>query len=246
MQQYFIEQQLEIGMEFTLENKDDCFHIVKVMRAKRGTQVEIVADRIVYICEIKSTEPVILKCLSRMQRDAELPIQVTIIQGLPKLDKMDVIIQKATELGAQKIIPWEARRSIVKYESKKAKQKHERWRKIAKEAAEQAHRNSVPTIVPIMSLNDILKEVTAYDAILIGSERLAKEKVQQQFLLNQLKRYKNGAKIACVIGPEGGIDDREFDAFLNVGAEETVFGPRILRTETASLYFLSAMSLACE
>lgn len=247
MQQYFLEHDLEIGQVFKLENKDDCFHLKKVMRAKAGTQIEIAAAENIYECEVVMLEPEITcQVKFKKERNAEMPIEITIIQGLPKLDKMDFIIQKGVELGATRFIPWNAKRSIVKYDTKKAEQKRIRWQKIAKEAAEQAHRNKIPEVTSVMMTKEVLQHVVEYDAVLIGSERLAKEEIQKQYLLKQLKDYPTGSKIACIIGPEGGIDDTEFEQFLQKKCLETTFGRRILRTETASLYFLSAVGFLYE
>lgn len=247
MQQYFVDFRVTVGETFILDNQDDCFHLKKVMRAKVGTQIEVVAEQRVYLCEIVQLEPNIeLLVLTEEDRNAELPIAITIIQGLPKLDKMELIIQKGTELGANTFIPWHAKRSIVKYDGKKASQKLQRWQKIAKEAAEQAHRNCIPEVQPIKTTAELAKELLHFDAVFIGSERVAKMTGQQNILPKQLQNAKVGMKIACIIGPEGGIDDEEFQFFIEQQAIETAFGPRILRTETAPLYFLSAVSFACE
>lgn len=247
MQQYFVESSAMINEVIRLSDADDCFHLKKVMRAKIGTKIEIVVEEVVYECEVSQLDPIIeLRILSNKKRNAELPIKVTIIQGLPKLDKMDLIIQKGTELGAISFIPWMAKRSIVKYDEKKTNQKITRWKKIAKEAAEQAHRNYIPEVCGVATTTNLLSELSKFDAVFIGSERLAKEELQPQRLMQQLQSYKQDAHIACVIGPEGGIDDDEFALFLEKNAIETTFGPRILRTETASLYFLSAVSFVNE
>lgn len=247
MQQYFIDFAISVGETFKMDNADDCFHLKKVMRAKVGTKIEIVSEQCTYECELYQVDPDI-ECtvLNKKDKQVELPIEVTVIQGLPKLDKMDLIIQKGTELGAKSFIPWNAKRSVVKYDEKKEKQKRVRWQKIAKEAAEQAHRHCIPMIEVVVSTSQLLKQLSYFDAVFIGSERIAKEVLKPQMLMSQLESYKAGAKIACIIGPEGGIDDTEFDAFLENNAIEIPFGPRILRTETASLYFLSAISFIYE
>lgn len=247
MQQYFIDMDITVGNKIIMEDKDDCFHLKKVMRAKKGTQIEIVAKQSVYGCEVTQLEPHIeLDVLMQIERKSELPIEVTIIQGLPKLDKMDLIIQKGTELGASAFIPWNAKRSVVKYDAKKEQQKQSRWQKIAKEAAEQAHRNQIPEIHSIVSTNQLQHIMETFDAIFIGSERLAKTIFEKQLLMKTLTGYTEGTKIACIIGPEGGIDEDEFQIFLNHQAIEIPFGNRILRTETAPLYFLSAVSFLYE
>lgn len=247
MQQYFIDFEIRVGETFSMKNADDCFHLKKVMRAKIGTRVEIVSNCIVYECEVCEIEPSLsLYVITYKKRDVELPVHVTIIQGLPKLDKMDLIIQKGTELGASAFIPWGAKRSIVKYDIKKAKQKQLRWQKIAKEAAEQAHRNMIPEILETVSTNELIQQLSYFDAILIGSERLAKEQTERQLFIQTLAQYQKGSRIACIIGPEGGIDEMEFQHFIDHGALEMSFGPRILRTETASLYFLSIVSFMYE
>lgn len=247
MQQYFIDFEIRVGETFSIDNADDCFHLKKVMRAKVGTTIEVVSQEIAYVCEVIELEPNLnLTVLMQLNRDVELPVKVTIIQGLPKLDKMDLIIQKGTELGACCFIPWNAKRSIVKYDAKKEKQKHIRWQKIAKEAAEQAHRNTIPEIAQTLSTSELIERLATFDAVFIGSERLAKEQSEQKGLMQYLAQYQAGAQIACIIGPEGGIDEVEFQKFIENQATEIPFGPRILRTETASFYFLSVMSFIYE
>lgn len=247
MQQYFVNQSISVQQSFVLSDKEDCFHLKKVMRAKIGTEVEIVANQAVYCCTIQSLDPeIVLFVENEKIRAVELPVEVTIIQGLPKLDKMDYIVQKATELGAHHIIPWKAKRSIVKYDAKKASQKVERWQKIAKEAAEQSHRNMIPVIADMRTTGEVIPMLSAYDVIFIGSERFAKESNQSFSLLTTLQTLKKGMKVACLIGPEGGIDDHEFAQFLEQKAIEISLGPRILRTETASMYLLSNLSLVLE
>lgn len=247
MQQYFIDKKLEIGMIFNFENKDDQHHLLKVMRAKVGDQVEVVSEEKVYICQITETQNDLkLEVIELKEHNAEFPFEVTIIQGLPKKDKLELIVQKATELGVHTIIPWQASRSIVKYDDKKAKQKIERWQKIAKEAAEQAHRNRVPQVENVCTTKQMLQSLSDYDVVFIGSERVAKDQTTDTRLSRLLSEKQTMTKVACVIGPEGGFSDEEFAMLVENGATEASFGPRILRTETASLFFLSALSIIFE
>lgn len=171
----------------------------------------------------------------------ELPIRVTIASGLPKGDKLEWIIQKGTELGANQFIPFTADRSIVKWDSKKADKKVERWQKIAKEAAEQSHRNKVPTVHNPISLKQLIQESKDYACKLVAYEEEAR-KGEASILAKSLQKLEENQSLLVVFGPEGGLSPNEVKLLQDNGFDLCGLGPRILRTETAPLALLSAVS----
>ena len=182
---------------------------------------------------------------SMIEAQTELPIEVTIAQGLPKGDKFEWVIQKATECGASEFIPLEMERSVVKLDAKKAGKKIERWNKIAKEAAEQSHRQMVPTVTSVQTLKQLLAKASQYDICLFAYEETAKQGQLAQ-LKQTLSTIENHKKLLVIVGPEGGISEKEETILLESGFKPCALGPRILRTETAPIYILSAISYALE
>ena len=165
--------------------------------------------------------------------------------GLSKGDKLDWIVQKATELGVNEIIPIEMSRNVVKWNKDKASKKTERLQKIAEEASEQSHRLKVPFVTEVMTIDSLIEYTKPYQQKLIAYEEAAKEGETVQ-LVKSLQALKEGEKIVFVFGPEGGIDEKEV-AKLQMNEFHTCsLGPRILRAETAPLYALSALSYQCE
>ncbi len=177
MQRYFVlrEQMTETDVRI---NGEDVKHIVKVMRMSVGDNIicsnnssRTVRCRITTIAEDEVTASI----TEELYPETELPIKITIAQALPKGDKLDLIVQKGTELGAYAIQPFLASRSIVKWDQKKAKKKRERLEKIAKEAAEQSYRENIPIIADVISVAELLKTVGNYDKIMIAYEEEAKK-----------------------------------------------------------------------
>lgn len=161
-------------------------------------------------------------------------IDITIYQGLPKADKMELIIQKTTEIGVKKIVPVAMERSIVKLNEKDAKKKIERWQKIAEVAAKQSKRDIIPKIQNIIKISDLCNEIKEYDLFLVAYEN--EEKITLKQILKQNKETK---KIGVLVGPEGGIDNKEIEKLLQNGAKVVSLGKRILRTETAPITIVS-------
>ncbi|MFC0558007.1 16S rRNA (uracil(1498)-N(3))-methyltransferase [Halalkalibacter alkalisediminis] len=243
MQRYFVakEQMTDQVVKVTGE---DMKHILRVMRMDIGDEIicsnnDLRTVRCV-ISEIENQE-IIATIIEDLTPNSELPVEVTIAQGLPKGDKLDLIIQKGTELGATAFIPFSASRSIVKWDQKKAGKKIDRLVKIAKEAAEQSYREKIPTVFDIHSLAELKKQMPLFDSIVLAYEESAKEGEKAQFA-TALNTLSEGQRILIIIGPEGGLTDEEVDQFLLEGAQACGFGPRILRTETAAMYALAAIS----
>ncbi len=248
MQRYFVQsdQMTDDTVTITGENIK---HISKVMRMGPGDQV-ICSDNQGRVARCTITEitdaSVQLSISEWIGVKSELPISVTIAQGLPKHDKLEMIVQKGTELGADQFIPFQASRSIVKWDSNKSKKKTERLQKIIKEAAEQSHRNRMPECLEPVSLDKLISLSDSFTIKIAAYEEQAKQNETARLarlLRNADIQHDN---IIVVIGPEGGLTEDEIQRLQGAGFVACGFGPRILRTETASLYVLSAVSYQLE
>lgn len=242
MQRYFVEQTADDN-RFNIVG-DDHHHIVRVMRMKEGDQIICVTpfnkSAVCSIAEI-TDEQVIAEVVQWVSGTPELPIKVTIVSGLPKGDKLELIIQKGTELGAYQFIPFISARSVVKWDEKKAEKKLDRWQKIAKEAAEQSHRTNLPGVKSPVNLKSLIKISEDFDYKLIAFEEEAKQN-EASVLSKTLADMKKGQTLLIVFGPEGGLTEQEVSILREQGFRSCGLGPRILRTETAPLYALSAVS----
>ena len=190
-----------------------------------------------YRCEVAQllSDEVVCKLRFIKENDVELPAQVYLFQGLPKADKMELIIQKAVELGAYSVIPVATRRSIVKLDDKKAAAKQNRWQGIAEAAAKQSKRKIIPKIEKVMSFAEALEMAKELEVRLIPYE-LAEDMSHTKEII---ERIREGQKIAIFIGPEGGFDETEIALASEVGVEPITLGKRILRTETAGMTVLA-------
>jgi len=167
----------------------------------------------------------------------ELKSRLVLYQGLPKFEKMELIIQKAVELGASEIIPVSTARTVVRLDAKKAASKRERWQAIAVAAAKQSKRSVIPDVAPVMTFREALENAAALDHILIPYEK-AEDIAETKALLSALK---SGESVGVFIGPEGGFEEREIEEALTAGAKAVTLGPRILRCETAATTTLSIL-----
>ena len=190
-----------------------------------------------YRCEVAQflSDEVVCKLRFIKENDVELPAQMYLFQGLPKADKMELIIQKAVELGVYSVIPVATRRSIVKLDDKKAAAKQNRWQGIAEAAAKQSKRKIIPKIEKVMSFAEALEMAKELEVRLIPYE-LAEDMSHTKEII---ERIREGQKIAIFIGPEGGFDDTEIALASEVGVEPITLGKRILRTETAGMTVLA-------
>ncbi|WP_075618127.1 16S rRNA (uracil(1498)-N(3))-methyltransferase [Paenisporosarcina indica] len=245
MQRYFIPQPFVDGK--LMISGDDAKHIQKVMRMQEGQTIIVVTENQANEATIAGFEgqDVRVNKSSDALRSNELPKKVTICCGLPKGEKLDLITQKATELGMHELILFEAERSIVKWDAQKGKKKQERLQKIAKEAAEQSHRNVIPAIRDIVSFKQLLELSKQYDVLLVADEEDAKLEKRTQFA-EILTKAHDQQSICVVFGPEGGLSRNEIQALMDNGFHAISLGPRILRAETAPLYVLSAISYEFE
>lgn len=247
MQRYFLNEKAFQGQTVTITG-DDFHHIARVMRMEAGERIITVkGSGLTAVTEISeiTNDSVIGNVLEWKNEDKELPVQVTIASGLPKGDKLEYIVQKGTELGATTFIPFIAARSVVKWDHKKVGKKLERLQKISKEAAEQSHRTVIPAVMEPMTVDQLVGVISEYDHTLIAFEEEAK-RGETSVLASVLKGITPGQSILFVFGPEGGLADKEIEKLTSAGFVACGLGPRILRTETAPLYALSAVSYHVE
>ena len=218
---------------------EDVNHIKNVLRMKIGEEIAVSngVDGREYRCEVAQflSDEVVCKLRFIKENDVELPAQMYLFQGLPKADKMELIIQKAVELGVYSVIPVATRRSIVKLDDKKAVAKQNRWQGIAEAAAKQSKRKIIPKIEKVMSFAEALEMAKELEVRLIPYE-LAEDMSHTKEII---ERIREGQKIAIFIGPEGGFDDTEIALASEVGVEPITLGKRILRTETAGMTVLA-------
>lgn len=243
VQRYFVANNQLTKTNFSITG-EDVKHISKVMRMSQGDSLICInEDGLVARCEIVdiTNNEINGRVIEFLSENTELPVKVTVAQGLPKGDKLEVIVQKGTELGAHTFIPFQATRSIVKWDEKKGEKKIERLGKIAKEAAEQSYRNFIPKVMNSLSFKQLIKTSGHYDIKIVAFEEQAKQG-EMKNLAATLQKAEIGNSIIVVIGPEGGLTNEEVLALEEAGFISCSFGPRILRTETASLYFLGAVS----
>lgn len=215
----------------------DVNHIKNVLRKKIDDKINICNSDTQknYECVIKNIEEnkIVCKILDEVKSLAESNLNITIFQGLPKSDKMELIIQKATELGVKTIVPVIIKRTVIKLKDKDKQNKVDRWRKIAEVAAKQSGRDIIPTIENIINIADI--KFDEFDKIFVLYEN--EEKISIKDEIEQLKNdKKEELNIGIVIGPEGGFAESEIEQLrLNQNVSVVTLGKRILRTETVAL-----------
>lgn len=245
MSKFFVNENQINGNVITIDD-DDVNHLKNVLRVNIGERIILCSIQTSknYICEIVSINKKNIECkiIDEVISKSESNIQIDIYQGLPKADKMELIIQKGTELGVCSFIPVKFKRSIVKLDEKDEIKKQTRWQKIAEVAAKQSGRDIVPKVEHLKNVNDICSDLKKYDVVLV-----AYENEDENSLKKSLKKLeKKNLKIAVVIGPEGGIDESEIDVLKNVNAEIVSLGKRILRTETVALAMTAIINYELE
>lgn len=215
-------------------NAEDSRHALRVLRLDVGDEVELVCEPTHYLAGIAVIEDGIVTVAIRGElRPTEARTRVTLYQGLPKADKMEMIAQKTTELGVYAIRPVAMERCVVKLEAKDAPKKIERWQKIAREAVKQCARTSVPEVLEVKRLAQLQEEFAQLDALIVPWEEARDGNIREV-----LAPYagKEGVRVGILVGPEGGISQREAMWLAeNANAKLVTMGPRILRTETAGI-----------
>ena len=242
MQRYFINQVIQSVGEIISVPKEQEHHMVKVMRMNIEECCEIVDEKEeLYIAKLIQISPLELVIEEHKEQQVELPIDATIFVGLSKGDKLEKIVQKATELGVHTIVPVEMKRNMVKWTKDKSQKKIERLQKIAQEAAEQSHRLHVPKVLDLMTLKESVVLAKQSTKALVAFEEVAKEGEAAVFV-QTLTSLQKGDLIAFYFGPEGGFDLQEIEYLNSQEVYSCALGPRILRAETAPMYALAAVS----
>ena len=223
----------------------DVNHIRNVLRMAPGEEVTVSDGQgMDYFCKIAelTKEEVRLDIIDSWHSFVELPAKIYLFQGLPKSDKMELIIQKAVELGVAEIVPMATKRAVVKLDAKKAAKKVQRWNEIAKSAAKQSKRGLIPEVKPVMSFKEAVEYGKSMDMLLIPYED-AKGIAHSREVVETVKDKKS---LGIYIGPEGGFPEEEVSLAMKAGAEPVTLGHRILRTETAGMTLLSILMFMLE
>lgn len=223
-----------------VENKikiigNDWKHISNVLRMKIGEEILVTNKKTseTYKCSIKNINKDEVECVIIEEKieSTELSVKVDLYQGIPKSDKMEAIIQKSVELGVNTIFPVNMKNCIAKIKDENKKQ--ERWQKISESAAKQSKRNIIPSIEKSVNIDFICNNIKNYDLVIIAYEN------EENITIKDILKENKIEKIAIVVGPEGGLTEKEVDKLINSGAKVATLGKRILRTETAPITMLS-------
>ena len=238
MYRFFVEPS-QIQDKKIIITGSDVNHIRNVLRMKIGEEIAVSngIDNREYRCGIEEyTQQEVICTLRFVKEDGvELPAKIYLFQGLPKADKMELIIQKAVELGVYEVIPVETKRCVVKLDEKKAAAKVRRWQGIAEAAAKQSKRGVIPVVHDVMGMKDAVAYAHSMDIRMIPYE-LAEDMRHTKEVIESVKA---GESVAVFIGPEGGFEESEIHEALAAEIEPVTLGRRILRTETAGLTVLS-------
>lgn len=244
MRQFFVESE-QVGAETIRIVGEDARHIGQVLRMKSGEQLRV-SDRQGrdFFCQVEQVEreAVTVRILYQDHESRELPVRISLFQGLPKGDKMELVIQKAVELGASEVVPVRSRRCVVKLDAHREAKKLARWRAIAESAAKQSGRGILPQIHDSMDFGKALEYAQELDSVLIPYE-LCDAIDESQHIVQRAVRQNS---IGIFIGPEGGFERSEVEAAVRSGAQPVSLGKRILRTETAGLAVLSVLMFLIE
>lgn len=211
----------------------DYNHIANVLRMQAGEEFLVSDNGQSHLCRIESIdgETVIAGIITENYQNTELPVKIYLFQGLPKSDKMELIIQKTVELGVSGVIPVEMSRCVVSLDDKKKKKKVSRWQTIAVSAAKQSKRNIIPEIYDVMTYKNAIAMAKGLDLLLVPYENERGMSATKE----TLQKIKNGMSVGIFIGPEGGFDEKEIEIAKENGGEVVSLGKRILRTETAAI-----------
>ena len=244
MHHFFVTPQQISGDKIRIEG-GDVNHMKNVLRMKLHEKAEISdGESRTYLCEVEAYEEdvAVLHILEEMEADTEPASELYLFQGLPKSDKMELIVQKAVELGVYQVIPVAMKRSVVRLDDKKAAKKADRWNSIAESAAKQAGRSRIPEVTMPLSYKEALKMAEELDVTLLPYELAGGMEVTREVI----RQIKSGQSVGIFIGPEGGFEPEEVDAAVSMGARVITLGRRILRTETAGLATLAILMFELE
>ena len=238
MQHYFVNEKID---NYFIFDKETSHHLNNVMRIKNNENLICVYEEEFYLCSIEvNNKDLKANIINKLDVNNELNCHINLIYGIPKGEKLDLVIQKATELGVKEITLFNSERSIVRYDESKIKSKLERFNKIIKGAAEQSKRNIIPTLNKPINID----KVPVNDINIIAYEEESSN--TQKTLFNLLNKDLNNKVINVVIGPEGGFSEKEVNYLVNKGYVRVSLGKRILRSETACLDIISKISFMSE
>lgn len=241
MQRYFIEKECICDDHIQIDDYNHR-HMQKVMRYRNGDKVIcILPSSKTYIYSIEDIDKGVLVKEEEIIENHELDVEVTLIYGLPKNDKFEFVLQKATELGVKRVVPFLSKRSIIKTDQKSFEKKRERYQKILKEASEQSYRQIIPELTPLIKIADLQSYLS--DVNLVAYEESSKQGEHSCLHRTLNQTYKT---ITIIVGPEGGFDLQEIEQMKQWGIEACSLGKRILRSETAPLYMLSVIGYSRE
>ncbi len=236
MQRYFVN---EIKNDIVSLDKDQLHHIKNVMRMKENDEITCVYNKEVYLCYVSNVSPYEIKVKQKLDENHELKNKITLMYCLPKGEKLDLVVQKATELGVYEIILVQSSRCIAKITNENKDKKLARFNKIALEASEQSKRNIVPVIKDVISYKDISKYHFDHQFI-------AYENEDEISFLSRITQIKENESVSILIGSEGGFSLEEVEYAKKVGYTSISLGKRILRSETAVFYALTSLALVLE
>lgn len=234
MQRYFA----HIDQNIVRLSSEDEHHVLHVMRMRVGDKIEVVDNSTLYICEIKNISPLEIIIIEQKEEDVEINTKTTLFFALAKGDKIDLVLQKATELGVHRIILFKSKRCVVNFDNKDFEKKVVRYQKIVKEAAEQCHRLIVPSIEGVIELKDIDKYLSEVNFVAYEKEAGS--------TTNSFNLSKDIKSVSIMIGSEGGFDEDEISFLKEKGFQTVSLGKRILRCETAAIYALSVLAYKLE
>lgn len=243
MHNFFVDENSRVGQDYYISGAD-LNHIKNVLRMRVGEELLVSDSGFSHLCRLSeyTEDAAIATVVQENCNDTELSVRIHLFQGLPKGDKLELIIQKAVELGVYKIIPVEMSRSVVKIEDKKKKAKAERWQAIAESAAKQSKRNLIPEVTEAVSYKTAMNMASELDVFIVPYENERGMKAT----VDSLKKIKPGGNVGVIIGPEGGFSDMEIALAKENGGETVSLGKRILRAETAAITALGAVMLHVE
>ena len=233
MDRFFVQKQnINLETNTCVIEGEDVKHISKVLRCKIGEQLEICDnDNNEYICEIAKIDKsfVNLNILEQVYINRESNLKIKVYQGLPKGPKMEMILQKLTEVGVCEVVLVQTKRSVSKVDDKKEDKKLDRWQRIIYEAAKQSKRGKIPTLRGVLSFKEALEDMKNNDLNIVSYENEKTKSIKQAI------KGVNINTVGIFVGPEGGFEESEIETIESIGGKSVSLGPRILRTETASL-----------
>lgn len=237
--QYYIPIDLKDN-KFKL-SKEDNHHIINVLRLKNGDLIYVIYNNSRFKCRIFIVKNVVdLEIVDSEAMNNELPIKIRLVYGLPRLEKFELVLQKAVELGVSEVIPFKSEFSIVKIEDDKLDAKMLRWNRIVKEASEQSHRSSLMNVSKPVKIEELKNSISELN--ILANEYFVESGTSKLLSLFKAKF----SSITILVGPEGGFAKDEVKEFENLGFISVSLGKRILRSETAAMYLMSVISMLSE